>query len=135
MITCPYCQQHAKLVTGKEIYPHRPDLADKKFWQCHPCKAYVGCHGKNTGYSDGTRPLGRLANEELRIMKSKAHAAFDPLWKGKGLTRKQAYAWLAERLDIPPKETHIGEFDISRCQQTIRACNAALRAQGYTVAD
>lgn len=75
-VICSYCNKPAELVTGKEIYPHRPDLYPKKFWRCRPCTAYVGCHKPNAGYGDGTRPLGRLANAELRAAKSAAHAAF-----------------------------------------------------------
>lgn len=57
---CSYCNNEAKLVSGNVIYPHRPDLAYLRFWQCAPCAAYVGCH-KGT-----TKPLGRIANAELR---------------------------------------------------------------------
>jgi len=57
---CDYCQQQAKLVTGDIIYPHRPDLYSKKIWHCEPCRAWVGTH-KGT-----VKPLGRLANAELR---------------------------------------------------------------------
>jgi hypothetical protein len=35
----------------------------------------VGCH-KGT-----TKPLGRLADAELREWKKRAHAAFDPVWQ------------------------------------------------------
>lgn len=58
--TCPYCGKDSVLVNGHVIYPHRPDLLEKKFYWCKPCDAYVGCH-------PGTaNPLGRLANAELR---------------------------------------------------------------------
>jgi len=79
-VTCPYCQSAAKLVGGRAIYPHRPDLAAKRFWQCKPCDAYVGCHEAGNGQGDGTKPLGRLANAELRKAKKDAHYAFDRLW-------------------------------------------------------
>ncbi|WP_323016991.1 zinc-finger-containing protein [Castellaniella sp.] len=110
---CPYCRSWANLVTGKEIYPHRPDLFDKKFWECAPCGAYVGCH------PGGIKPLGRLANASLRVTKQRAHAAFDPLWKDGGMTRSEAYARLSEDLEIPREECHIGMFDEFRCQRVI----------------
>lgn len=31
MVSCPYCGERAKLVTGKDLYPHRPDLYAKPF--------------------------------------------------------------------------------------------------------
>ena len=119
-VTCPYCQQPAQLVSGLIIYPHRLDLGRLKFWLCKPCKAYVGCH-KN---GDGTKPLGRLANAELRAAKSAAHLAFDPIWKTKIMIRTEAYYWLAKQLGIKPTQCHIGEFDIEQCKKVIMECNA-----------
>jgi hypothetical protein len=113
---CHYCGNEAELVTGEAIYPHRPDLAEKKFWRCVPCKAHVGCH-------PGTEnPLGRLANAELRIAKMAAHAAFDPLWKSGEMKRSKAYAWLSGNLGLTKRETHIGWFDVDQCIRVVEVC-------------
>lgn len=113
MIDCKYCLKPAELVTGLIIYPHRKDLKSKKFWQCTPCDAYVGCHPKTE------IPLGDLANKELREWRKNAHSAFDPIWFSKVMSRTEAYAWLGEKLKLTPEETHIGMFDIDRCKQAI----------------
>lgn len=113
---CDYCQGETQLVNGDVIYPHRPDLAHLRFWQCAPCDAYVGCH-KGT-----TKPLGRLANAELRQAKMAAHAAFDPLWKFTTLTRNAAYQWLANQLGIPRADCHIGMFDVDQCRLVVALC-------------
>lgn len=135
--TCPYCSQPAKLVTGKVIYGHRPDLARLFFWQCAPCDAYVGCHRNG----DGKQPLGRLANAELRMWKMRAHEAFDPLWKElvekeiealgghtpKGIKqrhRTDAYKNLAQDLGIEMKDCHIGMFDVELCKRVVQVCAA-----------
>ena len=120
---CPYCDRKSELVTGNAIYPHRPDLFGKFFYRCEPCGAYVGCH-------PGTQnPLGRLANAELRAAKQKAHAAFDPMWRGNdrsaGKRRAAAYAWLSEQLGIAPQNTHIGMFDVDLCKRTVELCAIA----------
>lgn len=95
------------------MYPRRPDLADKKFWACIPCDAFVGCH-------PGTEnPLGSPANKDLRRERSAAHAAFDPIWKEKLLSRKAAYGWLAEKLQIEPKDCHIGHMNTELCRRTV----------------
>lgn len=130
---CDYCGQQAQLVDGAVIYPHRKDLKSLRFWQCAPCDAYVGCHKENAflpglGLSDGTWPLGRLANEELRRWKSKAHAAFDPVWKSGRMHRRTAYAWLAVRLNLRPGECHIGMFDVERCKAAV-ACVQSLDSE------
>jgi hypothetical protein len=118
-VKCAYCDGHAHLVTGAVIYPHRPDLASKKFWNCGPCKAYVGCHPISKHHKTDDVPLGRLANAELRKLKSLAHAAFDPKWRFGGFTRKEAYGILADRLGIKRKDCHIGMFDEKTCREVI----------------
>ena len=120
--TCPYCATSAKLVTGSDIYPHRPDLASVAFWRCVPCGAFVGCHKAGSGYGDGTRPLGRLANAALRRAKVHAHAAFDPLWKMRKMSRRNAYSLLARKLGIPVEHAHIGEFDEAMCARVVEVC-------------
>lgn len=113
---CPYCQSPSKLVNGDAIYPHRPDLYEKKFWACDPCKAYVGCH-------QGTEtPLGRLANSELRSAKMAAHAALDPIWKSGKMKRGAVYVWLAEKMGIPIDQCHIGMFDVDQCKKVREIC-------------
>lgn len=128
---CPYCDQPSKLVTGADIYPHRRDLRKLKFWHCKPCKAWVGCHRPNRKFGyDGTQPLGRLANAELRKAKSAAHAAFDPLWRGKMQrdgkgqveARNAGYAWLSEQLGVGVDDCHIGMFDVETCERVVAVC-------------
>jgi hypothetical protein len=116
---CPYCNQPARLTSGATIYPHRPDLDRLKFWQCQPCDAYVGRHK----IDDGTQPLGRLANAQLRMWKQNAHAVFDPFWKDSGRGRRSVmYAKLAEALGIETKDCHIGMFDVETCKRVIQIC-------------
>lgn len=121
-VTCSYCGVDAKLVTGDVIYPHRPDLRTKRFWHCAPCDAYVGTHAN----SPNAAPLGRLANAELRLLKQKVHALFDPLWQGRGTSRTDCYRWLAEAMGIPKRECHIGMFTPERCRAALAVLNAGL---------
>ena len=120
---CPYCMSEATIVGGAIIYPHREDLYPLRFWVCSGSElnphtlSYVGCH-KGT-----ENPLGRLANRELREWKKKAHAAFDPLWKGGVFdSRNGAYRWLANTLNISSEDCHIGLFDIKMCQRVVNLC-------------
>ncbi len=123
-IPCDYCGGIAELVTGRAVYPLRSDLWNKMFYRCAPCDAWVGCH-------PGTvRPLGRLANAELRRWKGLAHAIFDPLWRRKMQKEKcrkadargKAYQWLAAQMEIEPELCHIGMFDVEKCRQVVRIC-------------
>lgn len=123
-VMCPYCGKPAEAAEGRSIYPHRPDLALKHFWSCQGCDAYVGCH------VNGWRPLGRLANAELRSWKGKAHDVFDVMWRAKWrrdhcdkhVARNAAYAWLAVELGITREACHIGEFDVEACKRVVAIC-------------
>lgn len=111
-VYCPYCGRQAEFVDSKVIYGKSYGM----MYLCRNCMAYVGVH-KGTD-----RPLGRLANAELRYWKKAAHDAFDPLWKyGFFRGRRQdAYSWLAKKMNLPVEETHIGMFDVSQCKQVIK---------------
>src|SRR5690349_1108918 len=108
-VRCPYCGDAAKLVNGSVIYPNREDLAEKLLWYCGPpCNAYVGCHpGTN-------KPLGTLANAELRRARMATHSIFDPLWKTGKFTRKGAYAWLMKQMNLTKYNCHIAKFDLKQ---------------------
>ena len=111
-VYCDYCGRRAEFVDSKIIYGKSYGMA----YLCPACGAYVGVH-KGTD-----RPLGRLANAELRAWKRYAHNAFDPLWqqgvfKGR---RCAAYAWLAQQMNLPVEKAHIGMFDIGQCRKVIK---------------
>lgn len=140
---CDYCGMAARLVTGRELYPHREDLQTVNAWKCDPCDAWVGCHRPGVRVqlngvpviSDGTLPLGRLANSELRNAKQRAHAVFDPYWKVAhdwmqhpafnktacypGARRRVLYSWLAQQMRISIDACHIGMFDVDQCNQVV----------------
>ena len=122
---CPYCGNESIKSTGDIVYPHREDLKDKVFYECLPCEARVGCH-------NGTdKPLGSLANLELRRVRSAAHGFFDPLWKKGFMTRDNAYVALAFELNIPFKFAHIGQFNIEQSKKTIIWAKKILKDFNY----
>lgn len=108
---CPYCKEPAKQVTGEIIYPNRADLSNLQFYLCKPCNAYVGCHA--TG-----KPLGSLADAELRSMRRECHAVFDKTWNNKK-SRHIAYKELAEKMNMTKQDCHIGKFNIKQCQDLL----------------
>lgn len=121
-VRCPYCGYEAEFVDSSRVYNGK---SYGRIWLCsqYPkCDAYVGVHR-------GTRrPLGRMANSELREAKKRAHAAFDPLWK-RSMARKDAYVWLAGQLGIPVNKCHIGMFDVELCERTHCVCEALTRVR------
>lgn len=110
---CPYCKSSTKRVKQDAIYGQR--FNDKDVICCvnYPkCDSYVGTH------ADG-RPLGRLADADLRLLKKDAHYYFDKLYNDKLLKRKEAYKLLAVHLGLPRNYTHIGWFKAETCRMVI----------------
>ena len=114
-VYCDYCSRRAEFVDSKIIYGKSYGM----IYLCRNCMAYVGVH-KGTA-----KPLGRLANAQLRYWKKRAHAEFDPLWKYGRFRgcRNAAYAWLAKELGLPVENTHIGMFDVTTCRRVVTICN------------
>lgn len=114
-VICPYCHRPAELTDSKEIYGRS---YGKKVWICRECLAWVGCQ-KGTN-----KPIGRLANAELRHWKMLAHDAFDPLWKYGRFRgdRDAAYRWLARQMRKPLNSAHIGMFDVNDCKTVVDLC-------------
>ena len=98
----------------------------RRAYYCEGCDASVGCH------VGSTVPLGTMANAELRQLRAKVHAVFDPVWQAvlrrrqqndpgysKSKARRDCYARLAQRMGIAVKDCHIANFDSIQCRQAI----------------
>jgi hypothetical protein len=114
-VICPYCKQPAVLVTGAFIYPELENLHSNYYWSCSPCGAYVGTHRASKDH----QPLGTMADKPLRMLRCKAHEAFDGWWKGIGMKRTTAYKELARSLGISKSECHIAMFDEAMCHKVV----------------
>ena len=60
------------------------------------------------------------ADEPTRQKRILAHIWFDSLWKSKQMTRKEAYSWLQEQMNLPPGECHIGMFNEEQCNRAVK---------------
>ena len=82
--------------------------------------AYVRTHpGTN-------RPVGTLANRELRSLRREAHRYFDRLYLSGMMSKEQAYEWLAHLIQAPMSEAHIGCLGEYYCRQVIDASRTML---------
>lgn len=102
------------------IYPKRPDLHAKKFWQCDCCKNYVGAHEADD------RPLGSIPGKELRRARMLTHQKMDPLWRDGHMKRHELYAKLREMLPhlCRNHEFHTGELrTLEEAREAYRAVN------------
>lgn len=107
-MNCPYCKKEAEYIDSKDYYSN--GVSYGMMYICRPCDAYVGTH-KNSG-----KPLGTIANKELRELRKKCHKLFDPLWKKSQLTRKGAYKFLEIKTGIK----HIAQASKEDCEKIIK---------------
>jgi ssDNA-binding Zn-finger/Zn-ribbon topoisomerase 1 len=111
-VICPYCGSHALLRHSREVYGRTYGF----MWVCTnfpECDAYVGAH-KNSN-----KPLGTLANKELRDLRVRAHNVFDRVWRQGGLTRSQAYKLLREKMGMTEDEAHIAKMNAEQCKRVL----------------
>ena len=101
-MNCPYCGKEAEWCENSRIYGKNYGASYMCYF-CEPCNAYVGCH-QNT-----RKPLGTMANKELREMRIKAHGNIDWLYKTGRIKRHNLYKRLTEHFGRP---IHIGESDL-----------------------
>jgi hypothetical protein len=114
MVTCPYCKKPASLMERSVVDEHNHK---GMVWACIPCDAWVATH------YNSDKPIGRLADAELRVIKAEALEAFTSLWKAWDVDRRTAYAWLAEQMDIPLSMCDFGKFDVSECVKAYDVAN------------
>ncbi|WP_339091160.1 zinc-finger-containing protein [Variovorax paradoxus] len=115
---CPHCSSPVFIDSNACIYGRE---YGEWPWalMCTGCDSYVGLH-LFTGI-----PLGTLATPPMRRARGAAKDAFNPLWQGGGMTRTEAYAWLAGALGIADVEQcHIGWFDVAQCAAVVAAVKA-----------
>ena len=111
---CRYCGSPVVYTSNAEIYGR--EYGEGKCYLCRNCRAFVGVH-------PGTdRPLGTLANEELRRYRKTAHYWFDQIWQKplRITTRYKAYGWLAHYLGLDRSQTHIGLFEKEECVKVVK---------------
>ena len=106
---CPYCGNKAVWVSNAVVYGE-PLGKSHMIYYCSDCGAYVGCHNNTR------KPLGTMANAELRKLRIRAHNHIDKLYKNGGITRKELYKGLKLYFG---KEVHVGESNKEMCMELI----------------
>jgi ssDNA-binding Zn-finger/Zn-ribbon topoisomerase 1 len=121
-LRCPFCGGLATLRDNEILYGGR-SFGNSYICENYPkCDTYVGVH-KATN-----KPLGTLADAELRKLRNQCHTKFDPLWKTKKMKRKKVYEWLAKEMNL--QEAHIAEFTKEQCKTFLGNVNGWLLSGG-----
>jgi ssDNA-binding Zn-finger/Zn-ribbon topoisomerase 1 len=110
---CPYCDGLTQLRDNIIIYKTKSYGMAYVCENYPDCDAYVGCH------PGSSKPLGTLADAELRRWRNKTHAELDPLWKGplRKMSRNKAYELGAKLLNV--KEFHVGWCELEDCKTLV----------------
>lgn len=85
------------------------------------CDAYVSAHKNNL------RPMGTLANGELRHKRIIAHRALEAYRTKTRMSKWSIYLWMQGKLRLDARHTHIAMFTEEQCDQLIIECNKALQ--------
>ena len=104
---CPYCGRLAVLRPAEYVYGKRNLNPDNYLYVCsgYPsCDSYIGVHKKSM------RPMGTLANGDLRHKRIEAHRALNKVVQTGIMTKHGVYIWLQNRLCLREKDMHIGMF-------------------------
>jgi hypothetical protein len=96
-ILCPKCGKEAK--TTKTKYGPRNSCCDMWSWGKSP-----------------------LVDERTHKARRAAHAAFDPIWRSKTLSRTKAYKWLAKELRLPRELCHMKLMDADTAYDVVDLC-------------
>lgn len=108
-VICPYCNKEAPWVENKIKYGKNYGKSYMCYY-CKDCDSYVGCH------NNSRKPLGVLANSELRHWRMKVHSHIDPVWQTGKLHRKQVYAVISKAIG---KQYHTAEADVETCKKIL----------------
>lgn len=107
---CRYCSGQVSLVSNSVIYKGRSYGNWPYAYLCSGCWAFVGLHPETD------IPLGTLANNALRSSRNRSKAAFHDYMSKTGMSRAQAYRWLAEQMHVELGECHFGWFEQAQCE-------------------
>jgi len=108
-LTCPYCKKVAVWCNNKERYGKQYGDSYMCYW-CKDCDSYVGCH------QNSKKPLGSMANKELRQLRIQCHSLIDNLWKNGKMSRKEMYRMLSDKFG---RTVHIGWSREEECREII----------------
>ena len=96
-IKCPYCHANASLRPASVVYGLNRRSQGKFLYLCDrwpACDAYVSAHDRTH------RPMGTLANGDLRHKRTLAHRALEQLRQRRPREKCESQYWLPAKLGV-----------------------------------
>lgn len=122
---CPYCGATVVYRSADGIYQNNKNGA-----MLYVCSRYPECDAYVRVQPGTAIPLGTLANGDLRALRRETHHYFDKLYTSGRMTKQEAYRWLANFLQAPQSQAHIGYLEEYTCRQVLQACKEMLGRGG-----
>ncbi len=120
---CPFCNSRVSLIDSAKIFG-----CNYRF--IYLCDSYSNCDARVGCHPGSIKPLGTLADKQLRRWRSLVHRKFDPLWQsGVFSSRQIAYKWLSKAMKLPLERTHVAMFDIRQCQKAIALVEGFIKSR------
>ena len=120
---CPFCRSSVSLIDSARVF-------GCSYGFIYLCNAYPNCDARVGCRPGSIKPLGTLADRELRRWRSLVHRKFDPLWQsGVFSSRQIAYKWLSKAMKLPLERTHVAMFNIRQCQRAIACIEVFTRSR------
>lgn len=120
-IRCPNCGSTMVLRSADGIYRENPDHT-----MLYVCKHYPECDTYVRTYPGTGVPMGMPANRELRALRIEAHKYFDQLYLSGIMSKKEAYLWLADLLQVPLSQAHISFLGEYYCRKVMQESQKVL---------
>ncbi len=119
-IYCPYCSAPAVCRPASTVYG--ADMIDRKSY-LYICSNWPSCDAYVSAHKADRRPMGTLANGNLRHKRILAHHALEKLQKERHMDKWASYVWLQTKLGLDAHHAHIGMFSEQLCDQVISLCH------------
>ena len=63
--------------------------------------------------------LRNLGSDDIKLARGMAHDKFDLLWKRQLMTRREAYLWLQNAMEMTEQQAHMEQMNIEQCKQVV----------------
>ena len=124
-IRCPYCGAPAVCRPASTVYGNKIRTKGSYLYLCSrwpACDSYVAAHKRDR------RPMGTLANGDLRHKRILAHRALEDFRQSRRMDKWAVYLWLQGKLGLNEHQTHIGMFSEQMCDRVIAVCKQAIQS-------
>jgi ssDNA-binding Zn-finger/Zn-ribbon topoisomerase 1 len=96
------------------------------------CAKYPACDAYVRVIPGSKTPVGSLADGTLRALRLEAHRYFDKLHLSGMMSKSDAYQWLADILQAPQSQAHIGYVGEYYCRKVIQESKRLLDKRRQT---